>query len=243
MKKLLVAGCSHSVGYGLKESEAAWYEIFADKYGYSIYNTAKPASSIEYSIQSIFDTLYSNSFDMVLFQLTTYNRFSVPMNGERPFIKDDILDVNPRIQEIFSLTQASYIDAAEDVEDYKWPISKEVMKFFYEKILFSSFHLKTIINQISLLQHYCKTKGIKLILIPYDDWHWGYQSMASIWRIKESSKIDRELYIDNPFMLWLKTNYNADDYYLDNGFHLNGSGQQLFANEYFIPELKKLKVI
>jgi hypothetical protein len=117
------------------------------------------------------------------------------------------------------------------------------MKFFYEKILFSSFHLKTIINQISLLQHYCKTKGIKLILIPYDHWHWGYQSMSSIWRIKESNKIDRELYIDNPFMLWLKTNYNADDYYLDNGFHLNGSGQQLFANEYFIPELKKLKVI
>lgn len=243
MKKLLVAGCSHSVGYRLKESEAAWYEIFADKYGYSIYNTAKPASSIEYSIQSIFDTLYESSFDMVFFQLTTYNRYTIPMNGERPFLKDDVLNLDPKQRDVFHLTQATYLDAAEDIEDYNWPVSKEIVRFFYEKILFSPFQLKTIINQISMLQHYCKNNNVKLILIPYDDWHWGHESWLSVWRVKESSKIDRELYIDNPFMLWLKTNYNADDYYLDNGFHLNGSGQQLFANEYFIPELKKLKVI
>ena len=242
MKNLLIAGCSHSTGYGLKETEAAWYEIFAEKYGFKVYNTAKPAASLEFGIQSIIDNIYNKEFDTVFFQLTTYNRFSIPMNGERPFLKDDILDLDPDQQDIFFLTQASYLDAAENIKDYQWPISKEVMKFFYEKIVFSSFQLKTIINQLSLLQHYCKTKGIKLILIPYDDWHWGHESWSSIWRVEDSIKINKELYIDNPFMLWLKTNYNADDFYLDKGFHLNAKGQNLFCNEYLIPELKKLNI-
>ena len=78
-----------------------------------------------------------------------------------------------------------------------------------------------------------------MALVPYELW-WSSGTKLSIWNLKESLKIDKKYFIEIPFLKWLQDNYNADDYYIDNGYHLNVKGQLLMLHEYLIPSLKKL---
>lgn len=229
MKKMLLAGCSHSAGFGLENIEDSWGNIFAKRHGCVLTNVAKPASSLQYAIQCIIDQISKEDYDIVLFQLTTLDRYPISHNGNMRFITDDILKIDNTKQDIFHLVPANYLEA---IDGGKLPINVENIRFFYENVMYSTFYLNTIFNEIYLLQELLKHKGIQFRLIPYDDYFWGYYSQMSVWRMEESKKIDRSIYLDYPFMKWLKDNYNPDDYYLDNGFHLNLAGHKLFAEEY-----------
>lgn len=242
MKKLLIAGCSHSVGLGLDKNQPTWYELFALDYKYSITNVALAGSSIQYAIHSIIDAIYKNDFDLIFFQLTTLNRYWIPTDGEKPFLTDDITNHNDSAPIANHLTQAEYLSAVDEKSKLEAAVSREIFKYFYEKVIYSTVHNKVIANELYLLQQLCTHRNIPLVLIPYDDWHWGDISMLSFWKIPESNKIDKRYYIDEPFMSWLRENSNPDDYYLDNGFHLNAEGQYLFVNEYFIPKFKKFNI-
>ena len=80
MKKMLLAGCSHSVGYGLENVENSWGNIFAKNNGYELTNVAVSASSLQYSIQAIIDNIHKTNYDVVLFQLTTFDRYPISYN-------------------------------------------------------------------------------------------------------------------------------------------------------------------
>lgn len=229
MKKMLLAGCSHSAGFGLSNKDLSWGEIFARNNGHTLTNVAVAASSLQYAIQSIVNQITKEDFDTVILQLTTFDRYPITFNGENAFLKDKITDVNPFTQEIFHLVPANYL---ESIEGGVLPINTENIRFFYEKVMYSTFYLNTIFNELYLLQQTLKHKGIDFILIPYDDYFWGYESNMSIWKHKDSIKIDKSRYIDYPFMKWLKDNHNPDNYYMDKGFHLNEAGHKLFAEDY-----------
>lgn len=229
MKKMLLAGCSHSAGFGLENIEDSWGNIFAKRHNCVLTNVAKPASSLQYAIQCIIDQISKEDYDIVLFQLTTLDRYPISHNGNMRFITDDILKTDNSKQDIFHLVPANYL---ESIDGGKLPINVENIRFFYEHVMYSTFYLNAIFNEIYLLQELLKHKGIQFKLIPYDDYFWGYYSQMSVWRMEESKKIDRSIYLDYPFMKWLKDNYNPDEYYLDNGFHLNINGHKLFAEEY-----------
>lgn len=229
MKKMLLAGCSHSAGFGLENIEDSWGNIFAKRHDCVLTNVAKPASSLQYAIQRIVDEISKQDYDIVLFQLTTLDRYPISHNGNMRFMTDNILNIDQTKQDIFHLVPANYLEA---IDGGKLPINVENIRFFYENVMYSTFYLSTIFNEIYLLQELLKHRGIQFRLIPYDDYFWGYYSQMSVWRMEESKKIDRSIYLDYPFMKWLKDNYNPDDYYLDNGFHLNIAGHKLFAEEY-----------
>ena len=55
MKKMLLAGCSHSVGFGLDDINKSWGNIFAKNNNHTITNVAQAASSLQYAIQKIVD--------------------------------------------------------------------------------------------------------------------------------------------------------------------------------------------
>lgn len=231
-KSLLVAGCSHSVGFKLKEYEKAWFEIFAEKYNYMITNVAQSASSINFSIDAIIRELEKNTYDLILFQLTDLERISIGVNGRQNFVKGKVEDTKEVIEHI---TVARYLDAVDKKQNG--------IKFIYENILFSDFYLNNLINNLVLLQKFTKLLNTKLVLLPYDYNNWDINRKSSIWNLKNSQKINRDYYVEEPFLKWLKTNYNYDDYFLDKGFHLNQEGQKLFTFEYLIPNLKKLFII
>lgn len=229
MKKMLLAGCSHSVGFGLDNVENSWGNIFAKNNGYELTNVSVAASSLQYSIHAIIDKISKEHFDVIVFQLTTLDRYPISYNGDARFLSDNILNVDQNKRDVFHLVPANYL---ESVNGGKLPVNVENIRFFYEDVMYSNFYLNTIINEIHILQELLKCKGIDFILIPYDDYFWGYDSFMNIWKLEQSSKIDKTRYVDYPFMKWLKDNYNPDDYYIDNGFHLNLEGHKLFAEQY-----------
>lgn len=229
MKKMLLAGCSHSAGFGLTDKNLSWGEIFAKNNDHVLTNVAVPASSLQYGIQSIVNEITKQDFDTVILQLTTFDRYPITFNGENVFLNDDISNVNPFTQEVFHLVPANYL---ESIQGGDLPVNCENIKFFYEKVMYSSFYLNTIFNEIYLLQQTLKHKGVDFILIPYDGYFWGNESRMSIWKHVNSVKIDKTRYVDYPFMKWLEDNHNPDNYYMDKGFHLNEAGHRLFAEEY-----------
>ena len=229
MKKMLLAGCSHSAGFGLDDKNKSWGEIFAKNNNHTLTNTAQPASSLQFATQSIINEIYKEDYDTVILQLTTFDRYPISYNGEKPFLTNIINDYDNSVNELFHLVPANYLEA---VDGKKMPLKNGAIRFFYENVTYSSFYIRTIINEIYLLQQLFKQRNIDFILIPYDDYFWGYYSNMSFWKLEDSKKIDKTRYIDYPFMKWLKDNHNPDDYYMDKGFHLNESGHKLFAEEY-----------
>jgi len=242
MKNLLLAGCSHSTGYGLDSSTPAWYDIIGEQFNYNITNVALNGSSVDYSIQSISDNIINKDYDLVIFQLTTLNRFTLPVDGEAPFLYGDITNFQYNTNGLLHLCEAHHADAINDkINDFD--IVPEIVKFIYQKVTLSRYHINSLINRIHFIQSFLDSKNIKLALVPYDDYDWGNKSRRSIWNLEESKKIDKKYYVDYPFMQWLKDNYNPEDYYIDKGFHLGAEGQKLFAYEYLIPRLTELNIL
>jgi hypothetical protein len=229
MKKMLLAGCSHSAGFGLDDQKKSWGEIFAKNNNHVLTNVSQPASSLQYSIQCIINETFKENYDTVIFQLTTLDRYPISYNGEKPYLTNNIIGYDNSVNELFHLVPANYLEA---VEGKKMPLDNKAIRFFFESVTYSSFYIRTIINEIYILQELFKSKGIDFILIPYDDYFWGHESNMNIWKLEDSKKIDKSRYVDYPFMKWLKDNYNPEDYYMDKGFHLNEAGHKLFAEEY-----------
>jgi hypothetical protein len=237
MAKMLLAGCSHSAGFGLDDINKSWGNIFAKNNNHTLINVSQPASSLQYAIQKIVDEISKEDYSTVILQLTTFDRYPITYNGEERFLSNNITDVNTSVADIFHLVPANYLEA---VNGNKMPLDNNVIRFFNEKVMFSTFYLNTIMNEIYLLQQVLKQKGIYFILIPYDDYFWGEESNMSIWKFEQSKKIDKSNYIKYPFMKWLRDNYNPDEYYVDKGFHLNEQGHRLFAEEYLPSQIKLL---
>jgi len=246
MKKALIAGCSHTTNLGLKATVPAWYDYFAIDKEYSIHNIAQRASSLEYMIHKITEQLYNKNYDLILFQLTTVNRFPIPTDGDGPFMYNDFTTYQtPEEAGVLHLTEWLYMQSLDPTDvnakkTFKHQVPQRLVKFIYEKFVYSRFNLSKIVNSLYLLQQLCDKKGIKLILIPHDHWNWGTKSGYSVWKIPNSSKIDKKYYIEEPFLTWLKENYNLQDYFLDKGFHLNAEGHKIFYNEYLKPNINKL---
>ena len=130
MKKMLLAGCSHSAGYGLEDIEQSWGNIFAKNNNHILTNVAKPASSLQYATQSIINTISNESFDTVILQLTTFDRYPISYNGYEKFLNNDILSINESEDKIFHLVLANYLEA---VNGNDVPIESKYVRFFYEK--------------------------------------------------------------------------------------------------------------
>ena len=158
MKKMLLAGCSHSAGFGLTDKNLSWGEIFAKNNGHTLTNIAVAASSLQHAIQSIVNEITKQDFDTVILQLTTFDRYPIAFNGENVFLTDDITNVNPFTPEMFHLVPANYL---ESIEGGNLPINSENIRFFYEKVMYSTFYLNTIFNEIYLLQQTLKHLNVK----------------------------------------------------------------------------------
>ena len=230
MKNIVLAGCSHSSGVGLKKGERSWGEVIADKYQYKLTNLSSPGTSVQYSTQKLIDYVFDNKPDIVILQLTTLDRYPIPRDGEPKFLSGDITagDGTP---ELYHLLPINYLEAI-DGTNKVFPV--EVLKHFYEKVTFSTFYINTLINELMLLQNLIESKGGRFIVVPYDDYFWGKESGINIWNSPKSKKLKLNHYIEYPFMKWLRDNYNEKDYYIDNGFHLSSEGHRIFAEEYFL---------
>jgi hypothetical protein len=256
MKKMLLSGCSHSAGSGVKDINKSWGNIFAKNNNCELTNVAYPGGSLQYAIQQIINKISEEEFDVIILQLPDLVRYPLPYNGEEAFFTNDITNFKKNVPDVFHLNNVHYIKTDMSDKEYAYlqlvsgntylksiggsfPIKNEIIKFFYEQVTFSPFYLNTIINDIYLLQQLLKYKNIDFILIPYDDSSWG-DNKTSIWRFKNSKKIDKTRYIDYPFMKWLRDSYNnPNNYYADNGFHLNEEGHIIFAEKY-LPSFIKI---
>jgi len=245
-RKMLLSGCSHSAGFGLDDIKKSWGNIFAENNNCELTNVAHPGCSLQYSIQQIINKISEEEYDIIVLQLTDLGRYPLPFNGEDVFFSNNINNFNKEIPEVFHLNSVNYIQTDGSRKyvsgDNKLPISDEIIRFFYEKITYSSFYLNSIINDLYLIQQLLKYKGVDFILIPYDQHFWGNNTSMSIWKFEGSKKIDKTRYVDYPFMKWLIDNYDPSLYYSDSGFHLNEIGHKLFAEEY-LPSFIKLNPI
>jgi hypothetical protein len=186
MKKMLLSGCSHSVGLGLNDINKSWGNIFAKNNDHELTNVSYNGCSIQYSIQQIINKISSEKYDTVVLQLTDISRIPISYNGDDIFFNNYVNDKNQK--EVFHLNKGSYLQS---VDGYNYPIKTNIIRFFYENVMYSTFYVNTIINELYLLQQVLKLKNIDFILIPYDDWTWGYDSTMSIWKFEKSKIIDK----------------------------------------------------
>ena len=77
MAKMLLAGCSHSAGFGLDDINKSWGNIFAKNNNHTLINVSQPASSLQYAIQKIVDEISKEDYSTVILQLTTFDRYPI----------------------------------------------------------------------------------------------------------------------------------------------------------------------
>lgn len=228
MKKLLISGCSYSYGIGLEENQKSWGQVLADSHNLHLINISKPGISVQYSIHNTVNYIEENNVDIVILQLTTLDRYPIPNDGERRFLTQD-MTVKDTAPEVFHLLPANYLEA---IDGKEFSVPTKVLRYFNEVVTYSTFYLNTLINEMVMLDYYLSAKGIRLIVVPYDDYFWGTESGINIWNFSESRKLNLREFIKYPFMKWLRDNYNENEFYVDNGFHLTEEGHRKFALEY-----------
>lgn len=234
MKKLVVGGCSYSSGFGLEKNQKSWPEVVSNKCGYELTNLSEAGTSIQYSIHKIINHILENETDVVILQLTTLDRYPIPINGEEKFLTNDITSKNNEVPELFHLLVANYLEA---VDGENFGIGSNIVRYFNEKVMYSDFYLKTLINELIMLQDFLNVRNIKLICVTYDDYFWGEESNMSIWKYPYSKNLKFNSFINESFMTWFKKHYNPDDYFIDKGFHLSEEGHRIFGEEYFLKHI------
>jgi len=121
---ILCVGCSWTYGYGLDIHET--YPAYLEKItGKKVLNAGMNGSDIQYAIYSAYRLLQEHDISLIVFQLTTLDRKSIPVSGYDNFVSGKYYDKNKvkntliqnesRAQfgdiEFELITQSSYLEA------------------------------------------------------------------------------------------------------------------------------------
>tara|TARA_E500000318_G_scaffold104804_1_gene111134 strand:- start:5181 stop:5939 length:759 start_codon:yes stop_codon:yes gene_type:complete len=249
-KKILVAGCSWSSGYGHKDYKGYGEEL-SDLLNCDVDNIADAGIDNYYSIYQIYNYLLDNSPDLIILQLTSLDRSSIPIDGYENFLYTDIRTVTKQ-GKIFRLNPGSYLNMDYYLEDFykvtnidKIPDLKNFLKLFFERVTFSNYFLANTMYSIAGLQSFVKQKGIKILIYPYQQYGWrtitndkGEKTSAQ--NIHSFEFIDKSSYINLSFEEFVGGTEEQKKLSIDKGFHLSKKGHRILAEKFLLPYIEKL---
>lgn len=249
-KKVLVAGCSWSSGYGI-DGYTGYGEELSEILNCQIANIALAGIDNYYSIYQIYNYLLENTPDLIILQLTSLDRSTIPIDGYRNFLTDDIRTITKK-GNIFRLNPGSYLEVDHYIEDmYKFsgedeiPGLKDFLKLYFERVTFSNYYLANIMYSIAGLQSFVKEKGIKILIYPYQKYGWRHlrnskREETSAKDIFSFESIDKSSYIDLSFEEFVGEIDELKKLSIDKGFHLSKEGHKILAQKFLLPYINKL---
>ena len=249
-KKVLVAGCSWSSGYGI-EGYTGYGEELSEILNCQVDNIASAGIDNYYSIYQIYNYLLENTPNLIILQLTTLDRSSISIDGYNNFLTDDIRTVTKK-GNIFRLNPGSYLEIDNFIQDMyrfsgedKIPGLKNFLKLYFERVTFSNYFLANIMHSIAGLPCFVKEKGIKILIYPYLKYGWTHlrnfkREATSAKDIVSFESIDESSYIDLSFEEFVGEIDELKKLSIDKGFHLSKEGHKVLAQKFLLPYINKL---
>jgi hypothetical protein len=262
MKKTIICvGCSWTYGHGLPPDQAYPAHLQNLLKDCTVINAGHCGSDINYAIFSAVRLVEEYNPSLVIFQLTTFDRITLGIDGFNNFMSDKFYD--DRDDEVYiedpkniykrvigisdnsktKITHGSYIaNKKTRLEELhhsgiKNASLEEYSKFvsiIVENILHSNYTNQRIYNDLFLFQKYLELKKINLKYFQWIDTKQNFNDSFN-GRLFDSSKMINEL-----FTVWLKRNYPSKNFYIDNGYHLSNEGNKVLAEEFLYPYIKEL---
>jgi hypothetical protein len=229
MKKLLCVGCSWTYGFGVS-ADKTYAAHLQNLLNVETINAGCPGTDIEYTIWSTYRLVNEYEFDTVLFQLTTLDRLTFSESGKENFLNKKYHD--GAVQEIYiedgnykrvigigenklqRITVSTYLESLNKKDEKSLSI-----KYFNENVIFSNLKQEKISMQLQLLKSFLNGKNINIIFFTWLPWHKEFSKTLDPVDIRKDSVIE----------------FLGEDYFIDNGYHINEHGHRRVAEEYIIP--------
>jgi hypothetical protein len=229
MKRIMCAGCSWTYGYGVTPDKT--YSAYLQKLlNIEVLNAGSPGTDIEYSIWSVYRLIKEYEIDTVLFQLTTLDRLTFCENGKQNFLNQKYHDGST--QEIYiedenykrvigigenklqRVTVSTYLESLKKTDEKNFSI-----KYLNENVIFGNFKQEKISMQLQLLKSFLNQKNINILFFPWVPWPIEFSKTLDSVDVRTDSVIE----------------FLGNDYFIDNGYHINEIGHKKVAEEYIIP--------
>ena len=249
-KKVLVAGCSWSSGYGI-EGYTGYSQELSKLLNCEVDNIADAGVDNYYIIYQIYNYLLENTPDLIILQLTSLDRSTIPIDGNKNFLTSDIRTVT-KLGNNFRINPGSYLELDYFTDKMyhfskidKIPYLKEFLKLYFERVTFSNYFLANIMYSIAGLQSFVKEKGIKILIYPYQKYGWRHlcnskREETSAKDIFSFESIDKSSYIDLSFEEFVGEIDELKKLSIDKGFHLSKEGHKILAQKFLLPYINKL---
>jgi hypothetical protein len=253
-------GCSWTYGHGVKPSEtysAYLQQTFPD---YKFINGGHCGADTDYAIFSGVKLIEKYKPKVLIFQITTFDRYTLGTDGYRNFIKgvtpvtynsniyyeDEsdnvdyvrVMGINDGVKTKY--THGSYIakksDIQEEMENSRMSrvnltSYKNFVNIMYENLLHSEYENDKKINNLFLFKEYLEKNNIKSLWFSW---------IAEPEQNFLNKILPKELYINPHVNSWLKKNYPMRSFFIDKGYHVSPEGNKIIANQYIAPRLKEL---
>lgn len=260
-KTIVCVGCSWTYGYGL-ESRDTYSAILQDHLkNYRVINAGHCGSDINYAIFSAVRLINEFNPDLVIFQITSFDRVTLGTDGFENFLEnsfavrsDDIyyednkeyvrlLGIGDNIKTKFTKGSFAVTDQNSQLSHLlestirgKLSEYKAFVKILFENIIYSDYQTNQNWLSLFLFQKYLENIKIKGLFFQY-----SYPAQLSMNKnILIKHVINNENFIKLSFMEWLDKNYPSENFFIDNGYHLSRKGNELFIKEYLMPYLEKI---
>lgn len=261
MKTIISVGCSWTFGHGVSANEtySAYLQDSLDNC--QVINAGHCGCDNRYSVFSAVRLIEKFNPDMIIFQLTTFDRMTLGTDGFDNFIKDRFYD--DREDEIYyeenelpykrligigynsktKLTHGDYIASDRDLQgslvDSKMHTVrldnyKNFVKILTENVTHSNYNHQLFISNLFLLQQYLKLKKIKAI---YFNWIDNTKDISGPY---VSKWLDTNHFVTDSVKHWLTKNYPNENFYIDNGFHISAKGNKILSDHYLLPLIRKI---
>jgi len=257
MSNILSLGCSWTYGHGLDASETYSAHLQKLTTEYTFINAGHCGADIDYAIFSGVKLIEQYNPEIVIFQVSSFDRITLGTDGFNNFLKNDyqishesklyydrdrvnvrLIGINDGIKTKY--THGSYTaskkDRAIEIRDSatKQIDSKKYKNFvdvMFENIVHSEYETDKKINNLFLFKEYLKSKKIKSL------WFFWVPSFNDEFF---KSFFSQEVYIETPVIKWFKKTYPNKNFYIDNGYHISSEGNKILAEQYIYPRLIKI---
>lgn len=233
MKTILCAGCSWTYGHGLQDYQTYPAKIQDYLGDYKVINAGLGGRDNQYSTYVVSRMIEEMKIDLVLFQMTTFDRLTLGNDGYENFIADRFFDKNQKA--IYNMkekyTRLGSLDHQDHltltVGEYLKSKKSKIVKYLTEKSVHSNYTVdNSITNLYNLKMH------LEYLKIPIVIFSW-VPIPQSVFDTTYGNKLTSRNYINQPVCKYLET--KTQNYFIDNGYHVSEKANSLIAKDFLIP--------
>jgi hypothetical protein len=241
MKTILCAGCSWTYGHGLQDYQTYPAKIQDHLDDCKVINAGLGGRDNQYSTYVVSRMIAEMQIDLVLFQITTFDRLTLGNDGYKNFIEDRVFDKKQKsiynIKEKY--TRLGSLDHQEHLTltagEYLNSKKSKIIKYLMEKSVYSNYTIDITITNLYNLKMHLEYLRIPMVLFSWVPLPQG------VFDTTYGNNLTSRTYIDQPVLKYLET--KTQNYFIDNGYHVSEKANALIAKNFLIPHCINMGVL